>query len=144
MLKVEKSIVIKRPVADVFAYAYTTEYATQWQGGVESIILDNGPDNTVGSRYTEVRKFLGQEMKTQMEVTAYVPNARWAAKVVKGPIPYEVEMTYTAVPDGTKLHMVVEGEMSGFFKLAEGMVASQLAKSIDEDLQHLKTLLEDK
>jgi len=36
----------------------------------------------------------------------------------------------------------VEGEPTGFFKIAEGMVASQLEKSLAEDGQRLKKLLE--
>jgi hypothetical protein len=36
----------------------------------------------------------------------------------------------------------VDGEPKGFFKLAEGMVAGQLEKSLAEDGQKLKEILE--
>ncbi len=142
MLKVEKSVVIKKPVAEVWAYVNDNKNATKWQGGVVSVQEEEGPANTVGSRYTEVRKFLGQEMKTTMEITAITPNSKWVAKVIKGPVPYEVTMTFESVPEGTKLTTTVEGEPKGFFKLAEGMVASTLSKSLEEDGNHLKALLE--
>ena len=94
LIKVEKTCVISKPVAEVFAYVQNNANSTKWQGGVASTQIDEGPDNVVGSRYTEVRKFMGQEMKTSMEITAFTQNEKWAAKVVKGPVPYEVTMTY--------------------------------------------------
>jgi len=56
---------------------------------VETIIPE-GPPNVVGSRYTEVHKFMGQDMKSTMEITAFEQNDRWAVRVIKGPVPYEV------------------------------------------------------
>ncbi len=141
-MKVEKSVIIKKPVAEVFTYSQDNDNSTKWQDGVESVQMIKGPDNVVGSQYTEVRKFIGQEMKTTMEITAFKKNEKWAGKVIKGPVPYEVTMTYTAVPEGTKITTVVVGEPKGFFKLAENMVASTLDKSLEEDLNRLKTLLE--
>jgi len=142
MLKVEKSVIIKKPVVEVFAYVQNNENYTKWQNGVISMHIDEGPDNVVGSRYTETRKLIGQEMKTTLEITAFIENVKWAAKVVKGPVPYEVSMTYTAVPEGTKITTVVEGEPKGFFKLAEGLVVSSLEKNLEEDQNHLKAILE--
>jgi hypothetical protein len=49
------------------------------------------------------------------------------------PRPLHVGTTYTTR---------VKGELKGFFKLAEGMVATQLEKSLGEDLQKLKEILE--
>lgn len=141
MITVEKSVIINRPVAEVFAFVTNEENTTKWQAGVEST-QDEGPSNQVGSRYTEVRKFMGREMKTTLELTAFEPNAKWGAKVVKGPVPYEVVSLFEAVGDGTKVTNRVEGEPTGFFKVAEGMVTSQLEKTLEEDFQRLKALLE--
>jgi hypothetical protein len=85
---------------------------------------------------------MGQEMKTQLEVTAFESNAKWAAKVIKGPVPYDVTITFEASGGGAKMTTRVEGEPSGFFKIAEGMVAGQLEKSLEEDGQRLKKILE--
>ncbi|MBE0682989.1 MAG: SRPBCC family protein [Anaerolineales bacterium] len=141
MLNVESSVVINKPLEEVFAFASNGENTTKWQGGVEEVIPD-GPPNVVGSRYTEVRKFMGQEMKSIMEVTAFEPNVKWAAKVIKGPVPFEVTVTYEKVGSATKMSTRVEGEPKGFFKIAEGMLAGQLEKSLQEDGERLKKLLE--
>ena len=141
MIKVESSVVINKPLAEVFAFATNNDNTTKWQGGVEAVIAE-GPPNVVGSKYTEVRKFMGQEMKSTMELTAFEPNVKWAAKVVKGPVPFEVTATYEAAGSATKMTTLVEGEPKGFFKIAEGMLEGQLKKSLQEDGERLKKLLE--
>lgn len=141
MIKVEKSVVIHKPVEEVFGYVSAQDSYTKWQAGVQEVI-EHGPRNTVGSQFTEVRKFMGQEMRTTLELTEFVPNASWAAKVIKGPVPYEVTMTFKSVADGTQVTTCVEGEPTGFFKLAEGMVAGQLEKSLENDGLKLKEILE--
>ena len=141
MIKVEKSVVINKPVEEVFNYYVAEGNATEWQAGVVDVI-DDGPRNTVGSRYTEVRKFMGQEMRSTVELTEFVPNARYAGKVLKGPVPYEFNVTFESVDGGTRVTTCVDGEPKGFFKIAESMVASQLEKSLTEDGQKLKELME--
>lgn len=142
MIKVEKSVIINKPVQEVFNYVTSPDTITKWQVGVTDVIQGAGALNTVGSQYTEVRKFMGQEMRTTLELTEFVPNAKWAAKVIKGPVPYEVTITFTDANGATKVTMYVDGEPKGFFKLAEGMVGSQLEKSLTEDEQTLKEILE--
>jgi uncharacterized protein YndB with AHSA1/START domain len=141
MIKVEKSIVISKPVEEVFDFVTAEGNYTKWQAGVEEVI-EGGARNTIGSQFTEVRRFMGQEMRTTLELTEFLPNSRWAAKVVKGPVPYEVTMIYEPSDGGTKVTTRVEGEPKGFFKLAENMVAGQLEKSLEQDGLKLKELLE--
>jgi uncharacterized protein YndB with AHSA1/START domain len=141
MIRVEKSVLIHKPVEDVFGFVTAEGNYTKFQAGVEDVI-ELGPRNTVGSQFTEVRRFMGQEMRTTLEITEFVPNQRWAAKVVKGPVPYNVLVTYEPSDGGTKYTTLVEGEPKGFFKIAEGMVSGQLEKSLAEDEAKLKELLE--
>jgi uncharacterized membrane protein len=141
MITVEKSVEINKPVEEVFAYTANIDNTTKWQEGVESIEVEGDP-NTVGGKYTEVRKFLGREMRTNLEITAYEANSKWAAKVLEGPVPYEVVADFKSADGGTKVTMHIDGEPSGFFKLAQGAVQKQLDKSMEEDLQRLKKQVE--
>jgi uncharacterized protein YndB with AHSA1/START domain len=140
MIRVEKSVVINKPLPEVFAFVSNSDNTTKWQGGVEAIIPE-GPPNVVGSRYTEVRKFMGQEMKSNLEITAFEQNTVWAPKC-SGAVPYEVTATFEPSGTGTKMTTRVDGEPKGFFKVAEGMLKGQLEKSLDEDGNRLKGILE--
>ncbi len=142
MITVEKSIQINKPVSDVFAFVTNGANTTKWQIGVEAVEQGEGSPNMVGSRFTEVRKFMGQEMKTILELTTFKENAKWGARVVKGPVPYEITTTFEVVNGGTKMTTRIDGEPSGFFKVAQGMVSGQLEKNLEESGQKLKELLE--
>ena len=141
MITVERSVIINKPVEVVFAYVSDTANDPKWQSGVESVILE-GPPNVVGSKYTEVRKFMGQEMKSTLEVTAFMANTKIAAKVIKGPVPFEATITFEASGSGTRVTTHIEGEPKGFFKIAEGALRGQLEKSLEQDGEHLKAILE--
>jgi carbon monoxide dehydrogenase subunit G len=141
MIKVKNSITINAPIEEVFSFMNDPENSAKWQNGVDSIEYED-QEQTVGSQFTEVRKFLGREMKTTVEVTRLEENQVWAAKAISGPIPFQVTVTFEPVGDGTKLTTSIEAEPGGFFKLAGGAVAKQLEKSMKEDSATLKTLLE--
>jgi len=141
MITVEKSVQINKPIDAVFAYATNLDNITKWQEGVESVEVEGDP-NATGGKYTEVRKFLGREMRTTLEITAFETKSKWAAKVLEGPVPYEVLASYESADGGTKVTMHIDGEPSGFFKLAQGAVQKQLDKSMEEDLQRLKERVE--
>jgi uncharacterized membrane protein len=141
MMKVENTITIERPVEEVFSYANDPANTSKWQSGVQSVKYPEGQP-AVGQQFSEVRKFMGREMETTLEITALEPNRRFGAKTLDGPVPYEVVVTFEAVEGGTKMTTVIEGEAGGFFKLAEGLVAKQLEKSLREDSERLKSILE--
>lgn len=141
MFTVEKSVIINKPVAEVFAYANDPSKTTEWQGGVESVEYPAG-GNALGAQYVGVRKFLGQEMKTTMEITALKPNELFAAKTLSGPVSFKVTAKFEGANGGTKMTTTVKGDPGSFFKLAEGMVVKNLEKSLEEDHKRLKSILE--
>lgn len=81
-------------------------------------------------------------MRSTLELTEFTPNTRWAANVIKGPVPYVVNVTLEGKDGGTVVTTWVNGEPTGFFKLAERMVASQLEKSLEQDGLKFKEILE--
>jgi hypothetical protein len=93
MLKVEKSIFIKKTLAEVFAFMTAEGNYTIWQPAVTQVI-EGGLRNMVGSRFTEVRKFMGREMRATYKITEYIPNQKWTGKVGDGPVTYGVTNTY--------------------------------------------------
>ena len=141
MFRVESTVWIQKSVEAVYTFVNNPDSITRWQGRVERVKFPDGIP-VVGTQYTEVRKFMGRKLHSTLEVTAIEANKRCGAKVIKGPLTYEFEVTFAEEGEGTKLTMVVAGEPEGFFKLAEGMLIKQLELSVDEDCQRLKSLLE--
>ena len=142
MIKVELSVVVNRPVAEVFAFVTDPANNVKWQEGlVESRLASSGPMG-VGAQVTDVRKFLGREMDSRLEVTAYELNKKFSEKVTSGPLKFELVQTFESFGDGTKVSLIAQGEPGGFFKLAEGMVQKQLQSQLEGDSQRLKKALE--
>ncbi len=54
----------------------------------------------------------------------------------------DVSWTLFSENGGTHATIQITGEMSGFFKLGEGMIARQLEQSLDEQFELLKGLVE--
>lgn len=142
MIKVEKSIVINRPVADVFAYACNPANEPKWQDGVVEAHMSSGDAPAVGAEMIETRKFMGREMVSTLKVTEFETNKKFAGKVTEGPVPFEVTETFEAVDGGTKVTIQIQGEPGGFFKLAGGMVQKQLESQTAADFERLKKNLE--
>ena len=142
MLRVEHSIQIHRPLAEVFAYMCDPANEPKWQEGVTAASLSSGGALAVGAEISETRKFLGREMVSKLTVTRYEANKIFAGKVTEGPVPFEITQTFESVDGGTKVTVVIEGEPGGFFKLAGGMVQKQLQTQMTSDFEKLKNILE--
>ena len=68
MVNVETSIIINRPIEEVFAYLTDAGNNPQWDLGLVEVRQTPERPVGVGTRITEVRKFLGRKMETTSEV----------------------------------------------------------------------------
>ena len=141
MIKLEQSIVINRPVEEVYDFVTDVEKASQWRSGVvESKKISAEP--AVGATASEVMQFMGRRMETTYEITEYEPNKRFGFKVISGPVPMEGVYAFESVEGGTKLDFTVEGDAGGFFRLAEPILARMVKRQVETDFSNLKDLLE--
>ena len=67
MIKVEDSVVIERPVEDVFAYVADQTNAPHWQAGLVEVRRTTDGPVGVGARHTAVRTFMGRRMEVSNE-----------------------------------------------------------------------------
>ncbi len=142
MITIEHSVVISRPVQEVFAFLTEHEHDTEWRSGlVEWKGTSEGPTQ-VGSTSSEVLQFLGRRMETSYEITEYEENKLIGFKTTSGPIPMEGSYSVESIEAGTKLSFKISGEPGGLFKLAEPLVARTAKRQIETDFNNLKDLLE--
>ena len=142
MAKVEISTVINRPVEEVFAFLSNQDNNPKWQSGaVEVKKTSDGPIG-VGTTWRSVGTFLGRRIESEEEITEYEPNRKYTTKSKSGPFPFESRTTFERVESGTKINLVAEAEIGGFFKLAEPLVVSMGKRQFEADLANLKDLME--
>jgi uncharacterized membrane protein len=139
-LKVEHSVVVNRPVEEVFAYTSDPHKQTEWQDGLVRVEAET--EMAVGAKTTEVRKVMGREMETEMEIVEFEPPTKFSMKSLSGP----VEMTFTqslkSVNGGTQVDVFIEGEPGGFFGVAVPLLKRQVQKDVQKDYAKLKEILE--
>jgi uncharacterized membrane protein len=142
MITREASIMINRPVGQVFATFADTRNQPQWDTGLlEARIRPDGPVN-VGTRITEVRKFMGRTSENIGEVTEFEPNSRITRKSVDMPMTVVGTVTFAAIPEGTRVSWMWNLQVKGLFVLAGPMIANSMKKGSETSLRGLKDLLE--
>ena len=143
MMTIEHSVVINRPVQEVFAFIANVENNAQWQSGVLEVRKTSQGPVGVGSTGIEVRRFMGRRMEVTFEVTEYEENTKFGFKITSGPImPMTGADMFEAAEGGTKLTRVIEAEPGRFFRMAELILARMARRQAEADMANLKDLLE--
>jgi uncharacterized membrane protein len=142
MAKVEVSVVINRPIEEVFAFAANIENNAQWQSGVLEARVTSEGSIGVGTTYRYVTQLLGRRIEADGEVTGYEPNRKYSFKSTSGPFPIEGGLTCEAAEGGAKVTLAVEADIGGFFKMAEPLVVRTIKRQFEADVGNLKDILE--
>jgi uncharacterized protein YndB with AHSA1/START domain len=105
VIKAERTIVINRPVDEVFAYVGDQTNTPQWQRGLLEVRRTTDGVPGVGTKHTFVRKFMGRRMEATNEYVAYEPGKRIAFKTTTGPVPLEASYLFEATNWGYQAHL---------------------------------------
>lgn len=142
MIKVDQSIIIRRPIEEVLAFVADQRNAPRWQSGLLDVRQTTEGPLGVGTRHTFVRKFLGRKVEASNEFVAYEPNANVAFRSTSGPMPFEAWYLFESTVEGTRLTSTIHMQPGGFFGLAEPLIAASLRREMDAGFGDLKDLLE--
>lgn len=142
MVKKEKSVIINRPIEDVFAYVSNLQNQPAWQSGLFEVRQINQGALGVGSQYAMVRKSLWLKFESNVEFVEYVPNRKFVLKSLSGSVPYEDTYLFEPVAGGTRLTNVIEMQPSGWMGLMEAMISGNVEREMASSFGHLKDLLD--
>jgi uncharacterized protein YndB with AHSA1/START domain len=142
MINVEQSVVIDRPVEDVFSFVADQTNAPRWQHGLLEVQRITELPIGLGTRHTAVRTFLGRRMALTNEYVEFEPNTRVTFTGESGSVRFETSYLAEPLPDGTKLTCRMEMEPRGLFRVATPLIARALERDFVENFGTLKALLE--
>jgi uncharacterized membrane protein len=138
----ELSIVINRPIEEVFKYLADLENDVKWRREwVEAKNISEGSLG-VGATFLLVGESLGRRNEVVYETTEYEPNQRTAWKAVSGPLPLTFRRTFERVEGGTRVTIRYELKLHGFSKLVKPLVMSMGKRQLEGDFPKLKGLME--
>ena len=141
MAKVETSVVVNRPVGEVFQYMSINENALQWQPGLLETRITNDVQG-VGKAWIDVVQVLGRRMEIPFQLTDWQPDRKLAFQSTGGPIPMQGSYAFAPNGAGVQVTFLLTGEPGGFFKLAEPVLMRLLQRQWDTNLANLKDVLE--
>lgn len=138
MIEFENTIVIQRPVEEVFAFVSDFENVPKWNYYVQQVTrTSNGPAGA-DTTYHQVRKSDQQDLK----IIDYKPGQQVTVKTLPGSRPaLERRLVFEAEGEGTRISDRWQLE-SGRPRLLERLAAGRVKRAVFENLQKLKELLE--
>ena len=141
MVKEERTVVIDRPIQQVFAYVTDQTKTPSWQAGLLEVRRTTEGPIGVGTKHTFVRSFMGRRMQADNEYVAYEPDKLVTFRTTSGP-PMVASYVFEAEPNGTRLTSRVELHAAGFFGLLDPVIGAGLRREMKAALPALKALLE--
>jgi uncharacterized membrane protein len=142
-MRVEESIVINRPLQEVFDYVSDVGNYPEWMAHALEVRKDTEGPPQQSDRFILAIKSVGRRWETPYERTSYEPNRHYTDRAVGGPIPNQQwDCTFEEVSGGTRLTRAVEAEADGLLKLLEPLQKRAAERQLRTDLKTLKDLLE--
>ena len=141
--KLEASVEINRPIADVIAFVDDNTNDPMWQSSVLESDKRTEGEPKVGTVYYIKEKFLGRVIEQEWVVTARNPDgSSWSAKSTTGAFPMEATMMFEGDADKTTIKRTLSIDVGRFFKVASPVVGHIAKRELDMDFANLKELLE--
>ncbi len=140
---VRTEIEIRRPRAEVAAFASNPDNATAWYRNITAVEWKSPKPAVVGSRIAFTARFLGRRLAYTYEVREAVPGERFVMATAEGPFPMETTYAWEdTAGGGTRMALRNRGEPAGFSKLAAPLMAIAMRRANTKDLVRLRTILE--
>jgi uncharacterized membrane protein len=140
MPSAQKTVVIKCPAGEVFAFIADGENDMKWRPNVTDIAHLSG--SGLGARYKQgIKGPGGTRIGADYEITAYEPDKRLAFRALEGPVRTEGEYLLDARGDQTSVTLRLNWQPSGMARLLAPVVGRTMEGEV-EALNNLRALLD--
>ena len=140
-MRVEASITVERPVGEVFAALSDWTNTEKWISGTGSVSKTSDGEVGVGTTWHTAGKALGRTFEGDLTVTEFEPDHRFAWTTDK-PLKAATAFTLKAVDGGTRVDQTIDGEMDGFFRLAQPVAQPMMKRQVQHDLETFRDLMD--
>ena len=142
-IHVSDSVIIARPIDEVFAYMANYENLPFWTVGVTASRRLSEGEVTTGSRYCIVGTLLGRSVESNYIVTRFERGKRLEGTMTSPMFGFSESYSFEPDPVGTRVTLRVEVQPAGIFRLIGPVMAVGVRRQITADHHRLKHLLEE-
>lgn len=142
MIRTEETIVIERPIEDVFWYLADLRNDMAWRSELRDIRQKSVSSRGRGAKYEQRLAWAGMEADTEVEIVEFRPSTRITYEGTSGTLHARGDYELDTQAAGTRLHVISEIELGGDLATAEDEIGEAVRRQGEEDLRHLKDILE--
>ena len=144
MRQLATSVVIDRPVDEVFSFVAESANGGRWASGAPRFEKATDGPIGVGTVYRYHGNFMGRSIEGARTYTAFEPNRLIAhGNTGLGPVPVSEQFLFDAVPGGTRVNLLVGWpRLPGLWPLVEPLIAAYLGRTMPGELARLKRVIE--
>jgi carbon monoxide dehydrogenase subunit G len=139
---VTSSIVIGRPIGDVFAILTNVDNTEKWFPAKVSEWWTSEPPHGVGSTRHAVVKVGWFRSENDAVATVYDPPHKAVMRGTSSSAPFEATLTFEPADGGTRVEATTQVFLRGPARLFAGMFTSWYGRKWDIGLEALKTMME--
>jgi uncharacterized protein YndB with AHSA1/START domain len=142
MLRNEATLVISRPIDQVFSFVSNLENRPQWCAGTLETKQTSKGTIGVGTSFHEVFElFLGRKGEADYKITEYEANKRLAFVSTSGPIQAKETLTFEAADGKTRITQTTDANFNRF-KIIEPLFKGMGQRMVVANLSRLREQLE--
>lgn len=142
MASIHRTIVINRPVDEVFAYFSDVTNDPEWRSHVKEISA-HGPLSKGAHVHQKLAAGpFGAAVKADMDVVAYDAPKALAFQVTTGPLKPRIEFSFVPINGGTEVSFSIDAPLTGFKKTVMGKMVEKSMAGEAAALDNAKRILE--
>lgn len=140
MGRVQNTVHIARPAAEVFAFVADPTTAPKWNKLVLKASVSETPVR-MGTSFHTTGKLMGRTIELDGRVIEHQPNTRFATRSEK-PYPFTIAWSFEPEGGGTRVVRTGDLQTTGLLKLLSPITRRIASRTDQASLERMKALLE--
>lgn len=128
-----RTIIINRPVSEVFAFFTNPANDAKWRSHVAEIVATGAP--AVGTTIKQAMEGPGgRKIPADIRITTFAPDSKYAFEVIAGPVRPAGEMIFVPQGEATQVTFSLTADIGGVKKF---VLSGPVQKSMDGEMANL-------
>jgi uncharacterized membrane protein len=142
VIGLQTSIVVGRPIEEVFAYVSDPRNYPSWNSAVQIVRPISPGSEGVGSTYSMERRLPAGRATNQIEVVVHEYPGEFAIRTTSGPTPFLYRYRFAGEGDRTVVELDGQVELPALTGIIQPLVRRAVKQGVDDNLAMLKLILE--